>query len=125
MPAPRLTRRQLDALRGGGWAPTEAEFTRAVIRYAKLHGCRAAHFRPGMDRRGNWKTAVQGDGVGFPDLLLLKNRRLIVIELKIGRRKPTAEQAAWLDGFRLAGVPALVLTPESWQKVEEVLGAES
>src|SRR5215813_9770420 len=32
-----------------------------------------------------WRTAVSGDGAGFPDLLLVRAERLVVAELKVGR----------------------------------------
>jgi hypothetical protein len=47
---------------------TEAAFLRQVLDLAKLRGWRTAHFRPAQTSRG-WRTAVQGDGAGFPDLV--------------------------------------------------------
>jgi non-ribosomal peptide synthetase component F len=109
----------------GVTAVTEAEFTRAVIQYAQLQGWLAAHFLPAMNRRGQWRTAVQGDGKGFPDLLLVSQRLrmhpVVAAELKVGRRKPTADQERWLRSFRNAGVPAYVWTPADWSQIEEAL----
>lgn len=102
---------------------TEAEFTRQVIAFAKLHGWRTAHFRPGLTKKGRWVTAVQGDGKGFVDLIFVR-RKVVVAELKIGKRKPTTEQYAWLGAFQSAGIPAFVWTPASWAEIERVLGEE-
>lgn len=103
--------------------PTEAEFTRMFLDLARLRGWMSAHFRPGMDRRGRWRTAVQGDGAGFPDALLVRPRdgKMLVAELKVGRNRTTPEQDRWLAAFRAAGVPAEVLTPDDWPKIEQLL----
>jgi hypothetical protein len=104
---------------------SESEFTRQVIRLAQLRGYLVAHFRPGMTRRGKWVTAVSGDGVGFPDLLLIRIRhgvaKVIVAELKLGRNKLTPEQESWLCAFRLAGIQAYLWRPENWPEIEKLL----
>jgi hypothetical protein len=101
---------------------TEAAFTRQVLALARLCGWKSAHFRPGLTRKGEWRTAVQGDGKGFPDLLLVRGDRVVVAELKTNAGKPTKEQGEWLFAFRLAGVEAYVWKPLSWPVIERVLG---
>lgn len=103
----------------------EDGFTTAVLGLAKLLGWRTAHFRPGLTRRGRWVTAVQGDGVGFPDVLAVRRGVLVVAELKVGRNTPTAEQEDWLAAFRAAGVNAYVWTPAHWPEIEAVLKGEA
>src|SRR5437763_860370 len=66
---------------------TEAAFTRQVIALARLRGWRAAHFRPGRTARG-WRTPVQGEGVGFLDLVLVRGR-VVWAELKSARGRLT------------------------------------
>ena len=100
---------------------TEAEFQRQVLELAKLHKWRSAHFRPGMTAKGRWVTAVQGDGKGFPDTLLIRGRELVVAELKVGKNKVTPEQAQWLTAFAEADIPAFVWTPEDWPEIVIVL----
>jgi len=102
-------------------AITEAEFTAQVIAFARLHGWRVAHFRAARTAKG-WRTPVQGDGKGFPDLILV-SKCVIVAELKVGSNKPTAEQDAWLWAFTLAGVPAYIWRPSDWDEIELVLGS--
>jgi len=75
-----------------------------------------------MNQRGRWMTAVQGQGAGFPDLVLVRGPRIIVAELKTRRTKPTIEQVAWLQAFEAAGVPAYCWRPEEWAEIEEILG---
>lgn len=100
---------------------TEAEFTTQVLKLAKLRGWRSAHFRPAETKKG-WRTAVQGDGKGFPDLVLLRGEDIIVAELKVGRNKPTTEQEEWLEAFNRANVSAWVWTPNDWPEIESRLG---
>lgn len=78
---------------------SEARFQRQIIQMARTFGWAVAHFRPGMDRKGRWKTAVQGDGEGFPDLVLVhrKTRDRIFAEVKREDGKLTAAQTEWLD----------------------------
>ncbi|MCZ2341491.1 MAG: VRR-NUC domain-containing protein [Bacteroidales bacterium] len=100
----------------------EESFTSAVLGLARLHGWMSAHFRPARTRSG-WRTAVQGDGKGFPDLVLVHLDRgsLVVAELKVGENKPSPEQGRWLAAFRAAGVPAYLWTPADWDAIECVL----
>src|SRR5438874_2184448 len=102
---------------------TEAEFTRQVLQLAKLCGWRTAHFRPGRTKTG-WRTAVQGDGVGFPDVLLLRGGSILVAELKVGSRKTTPAQNRWLQAFYAAGVTAVIWRPEYWDEIVKTLKGE-
>jgi hypothetical protein len=49
---------------------TEAEYTATIIDAARILGWRTAHFRPARTVHG-WRTAVQGDAKGWPDLVLV------------------------------------------------------
>jgi hypothetical protein len=98
---------------------TEAEFTRMVLQLARLRGWWSFHARPARTKRG-WRTAVQGDGTGFPDVLLLRGPVQLVAELKV-RGRPTEAQRAWLAAFAAAGVPAYTWTPADWSSIEAVL----
>lgn len=102
---------------------SEAEFTRMVLDLAHLYGWRSAHFLPAMNRRGQWRTAVQGDGRGFPDLVLVRER-VLWVELKVGRNQPTPDQRAWLTALQAAGQEVYLWRPESWTEIELVLKGE-
>jgi hypothetical protein len=103
---------------------TEAAFLRQVLDLAKLRGWRTAHFRPAQTSRG-WRTAVQGDGAGFPDLVLLRGGHMIVAEVKRGPKfKPTAAQCAWLAAFLEIDAPNVMVavwTPDDWAMIERLL----
>lgn len=100
---------------------TESDFLQQVLDLAKLYGWRRFHVRPGMMRSGKWCTAVQGDGVGFPDLLLVKGRWMIAAELKVGHRQAEPEQVAWLRAFAEAGVETAIWRPMDWDSIQERL----
>lgn len=48
---------------------------------------------------------------GFPDLVLLRNGLVYVVELKSERREPTPEQERWLDAWRETGAAVYVWKP--------------
>src|SRR5262245_62000897 len=100
-------------------AISEREFTATVIELARLWGWRIYHQRPAGTARG-WRTALSGDK-GFPDLILAKGPRLIVAELKVGKNRPTADQALWIRAFQQAGVLAYVWYPADWRAIETLL----
>lgn len=100
---------------------TEKDFTAQVIALAQLRGWRVMHVRPGLTRSGRWVTAVQGDGVGFPDLLMIRGDTLLVAELKVGKNKTTPAQDDWLDAFGGCGAKRFVWTPEQWEEIESTL----
>lgn len=104
---------------------SEAEFTRMVLTLAKLCGWRTAHFRPGMTQKGKWVTAVQGDGKGFPDLVLVRNGKIIFAELKVGKNMATKEQGAWLTALSETAAECYVWRPESWPEIEKILKGEA
>ena len=102
---------------------TEKELTANVISMARLFGWRIAHFRSVETKRRGWQTPVQGDGTGYPDLCLARDR-IVFIELKVGRNKLTAEQETWRDWILQAGGEWHLLTDKDWEagKAEEILG---
>lgn len=93
---------------------TEAQLLAAVIDLARLYAWRCLHIRPAMSRHG-WRTPLQGDGVGWPDLLLIRAERVLAVELKSDRGSLTPDQAAWLDVLYTAGVETALWRRRDWQ----------
>lgn len=112
----RLTERQR-----ADRALTEAQFLSLVIDLAHLLRWKVAHFRPAFTGRG-WRTPVQGDGAGFPDLVMVRGDRLIAAELKreVGGHL-TAEQDAWLADFAGTGAEVFVWRPSDVDVIAETL----
>jgi len=99
---------------------SEKVFTAQIIRMAQMFGWMTAHFRPGK-QGSRYVTAVQGDGVGFPDLVLIKPGRVIFSELKSEKGRLTPGQSHWLDVAKAAGVEAYVWRPSMINEIERQL----
>lgn len=103
---------------------SERQFTAQVLAHARASGWLAAHFGNTVKivRRGDKTIPVPDkDAVGFPDLVLARHERLVVVELKIGKNKPSAEQVQWLFALAVAGAESHLWTPDDWKEIEEVL----
>jgi hypothetical protein len=100
---------------------SESAFTRLVIKAAQMRGWRTFHTPRSMTGKGQWLTAVLGDGKGFPDLLLLREHRTIFAELKVGYKKPRPEQLSWLCALAFAGHETAVWYPKDWNEIKEIL----
>lgn len=94
---------------------TEDQLLEHVLDAAKKLGWRTAHFRPAKTDKG-WRTPVSGDGKGFPDLVLLRRGRMLVVEMKSETAPaPKAEQADWLSAFEaVVSVQVCVWRPRHW-----------
>lgn len=100
---------------------SEADLLRGVLDLCRVLGWRTYHPRPAMTRRG-WRTPVQGDGIGWPDLAAVRGDRLVVAELKSERGRTTPEQADWLEALAAAGVEAYTWRPADYpDNIAEIL----
>lgn len=106
-----------------GLAATEFAFQDAVMDFAKSLGWRRAHFRPArVVRRGEekYETPIGYEGLGFPDTEIVRER-LVKVEFKRGRNKPSPEQLAWLAAYEAAGVENYIWYPKDVEQIIEVL----
>lgn len=108
-------------------AISERAFTAQIIQLAHLYKWRVAHFRPALTQRGRWVTAVQGDGAGFPDLVMVRGDRVIFVELKTAKGKLSEQQERWymdlLAWSAHLGKAALVTVwrPADFEEIEREL----
>lgn len=103
---------------------TENDFLKQVIDLAHLRGWMVAHFRPSVNRRGKWSTAVQADGQGFPDLVLVSaNReRVIFVEIKSAKGRLSESQCDWLSSLQCCdGVEVYMWRPYNFSEIERIL----
>lgn len=98
---------------------SEEQWSEQVIAYASLRSWLVAHFRPARTAHG-WRTPVSADGKGFPDLVLVRDRAVLV-ELKSVKGTLTEEQARWLEALKRADVEHYLWRPTDWPEVERVL----
>ena len=118
---------------------SEKTFTAEVIKAAKIHGWLVAHFRPAMTQKGDWVadednprrvtfkprwvTAVQGDGAGFPDLVMVHDKKKMVIfaELKSEQGRLSPQQKDWTSALLVAGAYCFVWHPSDIDEIWEIL----
>lgn len=98
---------------------TESGFQDAVIQFARTIGWTVAHFRPARTNHGH-RTAVQADGAGFPDLVLVRER-VIFAELKAEGGRLSRQQDGWLQALGEAGAEVYEWRPSQWPTIEAVL----
>jgi len=101
---------------------SEAELQAAVLELAHLLKWRVAHFRAARTAHGGWRTAVSGDGAGFVDLVLVRDR-VVFCELKSAKGALSPEQVLWRDALLAAGCEWHLFRPEQWTDatIERVL----
>jgi hypothetical protein len=84
-------------------------------------GWRWVHFRPARTKHG-WRTPVSGPlGLGWPDLILVRDSRIIAAELKSSTGVVSEAQADVLATLGLAGVEVYLWRPADWDSIVEVL----
>jgi hypothetical protein len=93
---------------------TEKELQRAVIKLAHVFHWKVCHFRPARTAKG-WRTPVEADGAGFPDLVLVRGRHVMFRELKGDKGRLSPAQWAWLAALRGAEANVGVWTPADWR----------
>jgi hypothetical protein len=87
-------------------AISEADFMRQVTDLAELYHWQYVHFRPAQTSKG-WRTPVQGSlGAGWPDLVLVRGKRIMAMELKAEGKRATPEQLEVLRVLGGAGIEA-------------------
>ena len=92
--------------------PGESDCQRTIVEAAHVLGCRVLAIRPALNRRGDYRSPIQGDP-GYPDLTISHPvAGVIYAELKRHPNRLEPAQARWaqtlLDGgadWRLVWVP--------------------
>jgi hypothetical protein len=103
-----------------------SEWLQQLIDLLHTYHFTVAHFRSVRQQRADgsvfWSTPVQADGTGWPDLVAVRDKRIVVIEAKVGRDKLSDEQRHWLDILEMAGAESYVFFPSDWDEAVKVLG---
>lgn len=91
---------------------SEADWERRVTDWAKLRGWLMAHVR----------DARRQQVVGLPDWIMVRDGRLVCLELKKQGGRATPMQLRWLAELdRVPGCTARLAFPADWPEVWELL----
>ncbi len=92
---------------------SEAEFQQQVIALARLYRYRVYHTHD--SRRSQ---------AGFPDLVLVRGKRLLFVELKTDTGRLTPEQYEWMVALLAAGQHFVIWRPADWDEIKATLARE-
>lgn len=90
---------------------SEREFQQQVLDLLKLRGWSLVYHT--YDSRRSHK--------GFPDIVTVRKNRLVFIELKSAKGKPTEEQWQWLNALAETQAEVYLWRPSDWDEIMEVL----
>jgi hypothetical protein len=92
---------------GKGQSGTEEALQYACVKYLDMIRAVYYHCPNGGNRDAvtGAKMKKAGTKKGVPDLIILSHK--LVVELKVGRNKPTAEQEWWLEQYKAIGWKAV------------------
>lgn len=96
---------------------TERDWQSKVVRIAILNGWRYYHPPDNKPVNGRIQKVVSG----FPDLTLVRDRKIIFVELKRETGKLSDEQVVWLDELRKCGIACYVWRPSDIDEVVSTL----
>lgn len=91
-------------------AVSEAAWQAVIVKYAQLHGWVVWHDN----------DSLRNDA-GFPDLVLVREGRLIFAELKTETGRIRTAQHAWLSLLKHTAAEVYVWRPSDWPLVEATL----
>lgn len=108
---------------------TEGEFQDMLIGTSRkpglirMLGGVVVHFRPAWTGRG-YRTPIQGDGEGFPDLVILtRSHRVLYRELKSDTGRLSRAQREWLERLERCGQDVGVWRPGDVDRIARELAA--
>lgn len=97
---------------------SEASWQKMVIQLAVSKGWKYYHPPDNIPNKAGKRQYVVA---GYPDLTLVKDNRLLFIELKRNLGKTTKEQVEWLEALKKAGAEVYVWRPKDYNEVVQVL----
>jgi len=98
----------------------EKALQNAVVELAHLYGWLVHHTRPAQMPSGRWATPIQGDA-GFPDLVLVKGKSTIFVELKSAIGRTSDAQDRWIAALQNAGQEVHIWRPRDITTIKDRL----
>ena len=101
---------------------SERDFQTQVTDLASMLGWSWAHFRPARTAHG-WRVPVSGPlGAGWPDLVLVRDDRIVFAELKRERGRPRPDQTFALT-LLSGAAETYVWRPSDFDDIARILGS--
>lgn len=94
---------------------SEDDLQDLIAHYAQWCGWLVHHQRPARTNNG-WRTTVQYDGKGFPDLVMARHGRVVLAEIKTETGRVSPHQKRWI-----AASGAHLWRPSDWPQIQEIL----
>ena len=96
---------------------TETQLQTAIIGYAELMGWRIYHVTNVHNKLRSHTS------VGFPDLHMVRGKRIVYAELKNATELRTFEQGEWAEAIQQTPAEYYLWRPDDWMagRVDEVL----
>lgn len=99
---------------------TEAQFQQQITELAELRGWEWFHVRPGRTA-DSWRTPTSGTmAKGWPDLFLIRGRRIIFMEVKRAGGMASPEQDR-VQAVLHEAAEAYIVQPHHWDFIESEL----
>ena len=104
---------------------SESDLQQRITDRATALGWWIHHDRPARLKHGEWITPISGDP-GFPDLVLVRDGRVIFIEVKTEKGRLTKAQSGWLGALGISDpdpgdVEVYIWRPSDLSIIEKVL----
>ncbi|MEN8233759.1 MAG: hypothetical protein ABFR89_02410 [Actinomycetota bacterium] len=103
----------------------EDDLKSAVTDALEWNGWRWQHQRPAMKKDGSWMTPIEGHK-GWPDIVAVKDGRMILAELKGSSGRCSPDQLVWLTMLaEVSGVETYLIGPSELADFLEVITGRS
>jgi hypothetical protein len=103
---------------------TEREFQSSVIDFARACGWRVFHVHDSRRQVAPGRFVGDRDAAGFPDLVLVREGRLLFAELKSPEGRLSQSQRQWLQALDMTGAEVAIWRPDEWPAIETTLRRE-
>ena len=97
----------------------ERDFQATVIEYARACGWKVAHFHDSRRQVGG-KFVGDSDAAGFPDLVMVRDKAILFVELKSEKGRLSSAQLGWCQVL-LGAAETCIWRPRHWPEIERRL----
>ena len=97
----------------------ERDFQATVIEYARARAWKVAHFHDSRRQVGG-KFVGDSDAAGFPDLVMVRDKEILFVELKSEKGRLSSAQLGWCQAL-IGAAETCIWRPRDWPEIERRL----